>query len=140
MLHAYSLLPAEAPAPHQPSQVAVLPVYKFGYLVPHNHDRAMELDRCNGNTKWADAERTEVNQLFDYETFFDLGKGGIAPKGHKKICCHIVYIVKHDGCHKACLVAGGHLTDTPVESIYSSVISLKGLRLVIFLAELNGYQ
>ena len=116
------------------------PVYKFGYLVPRNHDQAMELDRRNGNTKWADAEKTEVGQLFDYETFFDLGKGGTAPKGHKKIRCHIVYDVKHDGRHKARLVAGGHLTDTPVESVYSSVVSLKGLRLVIFLAELNGLE
>ena len=101
----------------------------------------MELDRCNGNTKWADAERTEINyQLFDYETYFDLGKGGIAPNCHKEICCHIMYDIKHDGHHKACLVAGGHLTDTPVESVYSSVVSLKGLRLVIFLAELNGLE
>jgi len=35
------------------------------------------------------------------------------------------------------LVAGGHLTGTPLESVYSGVVSLRGLRLVIFLAELN---
>ena len=36
-----------------------------------------------------------------------------------------------------CLVAGGHLTDTPIDSVYSSVASLKGVRTVVFLAELN---
>jgi len=35
-------------------------------------------------------------------------------------------------------VAGGHLMDVPLESAYSGVVSLRSLRLVIFLAELNG--
>ena len=51
-----------------------------------------------------------------------------------------MYDVKHDGRHKARLVAGVHLTDVPLESVYSSVVSLKGLRLVVFLAELNGLE
>ena len=46
--------------------------------------------------------------------------------------------MKHDGRHKACLVAGRHLTNVPIDSLYSSVVSMKGLRLVFFLAELNG--
>jgi Reverse transcriptase (RNA-dependent DNA polymerase) len=38
------------------------------------------------------------------------------------------------------LVAGGHLTPEPVESIYSGVVSLRALRLIIFIAELNKLQ
>jgi hypothetical protein len=38
------------------------------------------------------------------------------------------------------LVAGGHLTPIPNDSVYSGVISLRSLRLLIFLAELNGLQ
>ena len=38
-------------------------VYKFGYIVPRNHEQAMQLDEENGNTKWVDAERTELTQL-----------------------------------------------------------------------------
>ncbi len=34
-------------------------------------------------------------------------------------------------------MAGGHLTDTPVDSVYSGVVSLRGIRVVTFLAELN---
>ena len=43
----------------------------------------------------------------------------------------------HDGRYKSRVVAGGHLTKTPAESIYSGVVSLRGVRLVVFLAELN---
>jgi len=32
------------------------------------------------------------------------------------------------------------LTDTPVESVYSGVVSLRGIRLMLFLAELNGLE
>jgi hypothetical protein len=36
------------------------------------------------------------------------------------------------------MVADGHLTDIPLESMYSGVISLRGLRIITFLSELNG--
>jgi Reverse transcriptase (RNA-dependent DNA polymerase) len=49
----------------------------------------------------------------------------------------LVYEVKHDGRHKSTLVAGGHLTDSSSESVYSGVVSLRGLSFIIFLAELN---
>ena len=80
----------------------------------------------------------ETTQLEDYETFEDLGKNVPGPAGFKKIRVHFVFDVKHDGRHKARLVAGGHLTDDPVDSVYSGVVSLRSLRLVIFLAELNN--
>ena len=62
------------------------------------------------------------------------------PRWLKKIRVHLVFDVKHDGCHKARLVADGHLTDEPVEDIYSGVVSLRSLRLTIFLAELNDLE
>jgi Reverse transcriptase (RNA-dependent DNA polymerase) len=51
-----------------------------------------------------------------------------------------VFDVKHDGRHKARLVADGHLTDVPINSVYLGVVSLRGFRLGLFLAELNGLQ
>jgi hypothetical protein len=116
------------------------PFWKFGVLVPRTHAQAMELDKKNGNTKWQDAEAIEMSQLLEYQTFVDRGKGGQAPAGYKKIRCHIIYDVKHDGRHKARLVAGGHLTDPNTESVYSGVVSLRGIRLVVFLAELNALE
>ena len=47
---------------------------------------------------------------------------------------------KHDGCHKASLVAGGHLTCDPIDSIYSGVVSTRSLRLSIFLAKLSNME
>ena len=38
------------------------------------------------------------------------------------------------------MVADGHLTDIPVDSVYSGVVSLRGFRLLLFLAELNGLE
>jgi hypothetical protein len=36
------------------------------------------------------------------------------------------------------MVANGHLTDIPLESMYSGVVSLRGLQIITFLSELNG--
>ena len=61
-------------------------------------------------------------------------------RDYKKINVHFVYAIKHDGRHRARLVAGEHLTDTPIDSVYSSVVSLRGIRIIAFLAELNGLK
>lgn len=119
------------------------PVYMFGYQVPRNHQQAVEIDTANGNTKWQDSETLEIRQMqVEYNSFRDLGHKSIAkpPPDYKRINLHFVYAVKHDGRHKSRLVAGGHLTDTPIESVYAGVVSLRGVRLVIFLAELNGLE
>jgi hypothetical protein len=81
-----------------------------------------------------------MSQLAEYDTFRDLGHKDTAPPptGYKKICTHLVYDCKHDGRHKAWMVADGHLTDIPLESVYSGVVSLRGLRIITFLSELNG--
>ena len=52
----------------------------------------------------------------------------------------LVFAVKFDGRHKARLVADGHLTPEPIENIYSGVVSLRNLRLVIFLGKLNHLE
>ena len=53
---------------------------------------------------------------------------------------HLVFACKHDGHHQARLVAGGHLTPDPIDSIYCGVASTKSLRLSIFLADLNKME
>ena len=116
------------------------PKYKFGFQIPQDHWEAMLLDEQAGNTKWADAEKQELDCLDSYQTFQDLGLGAKAPTGYKKIKLITVYDVKHDGRHRASIVAGGHLTDVPLESVYSGVVSLRGIRLLVFLAELNGLE
>jgi hypothetical protein len=116
------------------------PVYKYGFQVPRNHNEALRIDEKFGNTKWQDAEKLEIKQLFEYESFEDKGLGAPIPEKFTKIPTHFVYDVKHDGRHKARMVAGGHRTETPVDSVYSGVVSLAGIRIVTFLAELNDME
>ena len=52
----------------------------------------------------------------------------------------MVFDVKHDGRYKARLVADGHLTDAPLESVYSGVVTIRGFRIVMFLSELNDLE
>ena len=57
---------------------------------------------------------------------------------HLKTMVHLIFAVIYDGRHKARLVADGHLTPEPVESIYSGVVRLRCLRLIIFLGKLTA--
>jgi hypothetical protein len=102
------------------------PRYKFGYRIPHNYNEVMQFDLKNGNMLWREATDLEMSQLVEYDTFRDLGHKNTAPPptGYKKIRTHLVYDCKHDGRHKARMVANRHLMDIPLESVYSGVISL----------------
>jgi hypothetical protein len=116
------------------------PIYMFGVQVPRTSHEARLLDEKNGNTKWQDAEKVELEQLYHYKTFDDLGKAGKLPPGFQKIRVHFVYAVKHDLRHKARLVAGGHMTEPPKDSVYSGVVSLRSMRLALLIGELNGLK
>jgi hypothetical protein len=100
--------------------------YKFGYRIPKDYKEALKRDELNQNTKWEDATVTEMSQLKEYDCFIDAGIYGQdkPPDGHKKIRAHLVFDVKDGGGHKACYIAGGHLTDIPNERVYSGVVSL----------------
>ena len=113
------------------------PRYKYGFQIPRDFSHAKRLDEKYLNSKWQDATQLEMTQLDEYDTFINLGKDARGPAGYKKIRVHLIYDVKHDGRHKARCVADGHLTDIPVDSVYSGVVSLRGLRIMLFLAELN---
>ena len=99
--------------------------------------QATKLDEINNNHKWRDCTRLELTQLNKYEAFIDFGKDGQLPAGCKKIGAHFVYDVKYDGIHKVIYMVDGHNTDIPLESVYSGVVTFRGLRLVVFLVELN---
>jgi hypothetical protein len=64
------------------------PFWKFGVMVPRTHNQAVDIDQ---------SEATEMKQLTKYKTFIDKVKGGTPPDGYKKIRCHMVDDVKHDG-------------------------------------------
>ena len=127
-------------------QVRRSAVYQFGFLIPKDYKQALQLDEQNGNSKWYDATKLEMDQINEYKVFQYHGKAQYDPKsrkvsnaliGYQKIRVHLIFPVLLDGRHKARLVAGGHLT---IESIYSGVVSIRSLRLVIFLAKLNNRE
>ena len=118
------------------------PRFKYGVELPRDHDyyHALELDEKYGHNKWQTAAHLEMSQLDEYDTFHALPKGSSPPPGYKKIRVHLVWDVKASGKHKCRCVADGHLTAVPVESVYSSVVSLRGIRAIAFIAELNDLE
>ena len=127
-------------------QVRASARYQHGFQVPKDYNDAIRLDKENSNTHWQDAMDLELSQIHEYKVFKDTGKAQfqngkvVTPDGFQKIRVHLVYAVKHDGRFKARLVADGHLTKEPVESIYSGVVSLRSLRMVVFLSQLNDLE
>ena len=127
-------------------QVRASARYQHGFQVPKDYNDAIILDKENSNTHWQDAMDLELTQIHEYKVFKDTGKAQfhngkvVTPDGFQKIRVHFVYAVKHDGRFKARLVADGHLTKEPVESIYSGVVSLRSLRMVVFLFQLNNLE
>ena len=108
----------------------------------------MQFDSVNKNSKWYDAIKLEMESMLEYKVFKKWDKAILdkhkkvtnLPKGYHRIKIHLVFAVKFDGRHKARLVADGHLTTEPIENIYSGVVSLRNLRLVIFLGKLNNLE
>jgi hypothetical protein len=115
-------------------------VYKFGVRLPQSKAEAFAFDASNGNTKWQDAIGLKLDQLDEYDTFIDKGKQAHGPNGFKRINCHFVFDCKQDLRHKARLVAGGHMTAPPRDSVYSGIVSLRSMQIVALLAELNGIE
>ena len=64
------------------------PIYQFGYKVPRSPQEAIRLNEENNNTRWQGAMALEMEQLQEYKTFTDLGKGAKAPDGYRKTCLH----------------------------------------------------
>ena len=118
----------------------------FGYLIPRNYIEAMQFNSENKNSKLYDAIKLEMESMRDYKVFKKWDKAILeknknvmnSRKGYHRINVHLVFAAKFDGRHKPRLVADGHLTPEPIENIYSAVVSLRNLRLVIFLGKLDN--
>ena len=111
---------------------------KFGVEVPVNTKAAILLDQKNGDNKWKEAMKTEIDSINAYQTFRVLQDKEPLPPGYKYIPYHCIYDVKFNKRRKCRLVAGGHKTETPKEDIFSGVIGMEAVRLGFILANLNG--
>ena len=116
--------------------------YKYGFEVPRNYAVAERLNIKNDNHYWMNANKLEHVQLKEYDVFTDKGRfaGCRIPRGYQLIRVHTIFDVKVDRRHKARVVADGHLTATPTESVYSGVVSLQGFWTCLFIGELDSLE
>ena len=108
--------------------------HKYGIELPKSVAAALAVDRKTGTDFWMKAIEKEMKNVMPAFEFRD---GNIVPIGYNWIDCHMIFDVKMDLTRKARLVAGGHQTDVPSESTYSSVVSRDSVRIAFTLAALN---
>ena len=64
-------------------QVRRSAVYQFGFLIPKDYKQALQLDEQNGNSKWYDPTKLEMDQINEYKVFQDHGKAQYDPKRYQ---------------------------------------------------------
>ena len=112
--------------------------HKYGIEIPKTVAHAVELDAKNGDTRWWDAIMKEMaNVRIAFKRFE--GEKGDLPPGFQEIKCHMIFDVKlgENFRRKARYVAGGHVTDPPATTTYSSVVSRESVRIALLIAALN---
>ena len=109
------------------------PKFKYGVKIPRGYNKAVIFDKDNDNKLWQEAIALEMEHMESFTVFKDIGKHTLPPEGYKNIPVHTIFDVIHDERHQARLVADGRLTDIPVDSIYSGVVSLCGFIILLFL-------
>ena len=111
---------------------------KFGIRIPKSVEEVKKIDEQNGDTLWWDAickEMRNVRPAFEGRE----GKVENITKDYQFMQCHMIFDIKFGEnfrC-KARLVAGGHMTDTPITLTYSSVVSQDSVRIVLTIVALN---
>ena len=104
-----------------------------------DYDHAVHVDKHNGNNKWAEATKLEIDQQHECFTYEGIGKLH-PPKNYKKTRDRFAFDVTHDGRHKEMLVSDAHLMEIPISSKHSGFASIRGIFLALFLADLNGLE
>jgi hypothetical protein len=108
---------------------------KYGIELPKSVAEALEIDKRTGTTFWRDAINKEMKNNAIAFKFMD---DDVVPVGYKHITCHMIFDIKMIGLvRKARFVAGGHLTDPPTDSVYSSVVTRESVRIMFLVAALN---
>ena len=101
-------------------QVRALARYQHSFQISTDYNHAIRPDKKNSNTHWQDTMDLESSQIHEHKVFKDT--------------------VNLDDRSKERLVTDGYLTKETGESIYSGVVSLRSLRMVVFLPQLNNLE
>jgi hypothetical protein len=112
--------------------------HKHGILVPKSVAEAYEIDKENGDDRWARSIQKEMNAV--RVAIHILEDGVNPPPGYQYMDCHLVFDVKFDDgfCFKSRMVlAGGHMVDSPSFLTYASVMSRETVRIALTIAALH---
>jgi hypothetical protein len=113
--------------------------HKYGIRVPKSVEEAYEIDKENGDNRWAESIQKEMNDV--YVAFHILDDDQAVPPGYQYMDCHLVFDVKFDGFRfKSRMVAGGHMVDTPAFLTYASVVSRETVRIALTIAALHDLE
>jgi len=102
--------------------------------MPRSHKEALEMDREQGTSLWADAIKKEMTKMEQFGVF---KTATTIPDNYTRLRCMLLFDIKLDGTHKARLVTDGSNTPLYPDS-YSSVIAPEHVRLALVVATLNG--
>jgi hypothetical protein len=112
---------------------------KFGIKVPTSVDHALEINKQNGNTLWADAIGKEMKDV--RIAFKCLNPGERTPLDYKWVKCQMIFDIKIEYFRrKARMVAGGHMTGAPTIMTYASVVSRETICIALTIATLNDLE
>ena len=113
--------------------------FQFGLEVPQTIEDAKRIDKENGNTLWMDAIAKEMKSV--KVAFKVLDDDEKIPPGYQEMKCHLTFVIKIEGLvRKARCVAGGHMTETPHQLRYASVVSRESVRIALTIAALNDLE
>ena len=112
--------------------------YRFQCIKVHKGPYTSSDPEYNGRSynliiEWETGEQTwetKDNKKWKEATVYDKKHITNAPKGHQKIRVYFLFDVKHCGKFKARLIADGHFTKEPMETVYPGM----------FLAEPNNLE
>ena len=83
-------------------------------------------------------EAAIAKEMKNVSKAFEFKDGDPILPGHTHIPCHLIFDIKSDDLsRKAKFVAGGHKTDPPKSSTYSSVVTRDSVRIAFLSAALN---
>ena len=110
--------------------------HKYGIRVPKSVEEAYDIDKENGDDRWAKSIQKEMNNV--KVAFHILDDDRPIPVGYQYMDCHLVFDIKFDGfTFKSRMVAGGHMVDTPSFLTYASVVSRDTVRIALLIAALH---
>jgi hypothetical protein len=64
------------------------PTYKFGILLPTDQSHALRIYIDNDHHLWELSLSTEMDQIDEYSTFRNMGRGTKPPRDDQRICVH----------------------------------------------------